>query len=174
MDICSLRIDDGHECLRTRLRQGPGAVREIHQGGDKTFCRKDVAQKPNRFTSQVTFRKSLEVTVYLVLKKRRANMSENSQRARRIHRKRNDQTDATRENVRDHRMLSRSIYASGRCSQFLGGSWKLQGCCIDVGDVKVARIEHGSSSRKRRQNLKAGTRCMWEVLTASAVDIFKY
>ena len=101
MDICSLRIDDGHECLRTRLRQGPGAVREVHQGGDKTFCRKDVAQKPNRFTSQVTFRKSLEVTVYLVLKKRRANMSENSQRARRIHRKRDDQTDATRESVRD-------------------------------------------------------------------------
>ena len=64
MDCRPLRIDDGHECLRTRLQQRPGGVREVHQGGDKTFCRKDVAQEAEQFYIAGDIDIELEVTVY--------------------------------------------------------------------------------------------------------------
>ena len=83
-------------------------------------------------------------------------------------------------------MLSRSVHKAGRCLQFVeecdarilaktGCSTeerekKLQGCCIDVGDVAVVCGLCCSPPGKSKSAY--GSSCTWVVLTVFVVNIF--
>ena len=51
---------------------------------------------------------------------------------------------------------------------------KLQGHCVDVGDVEVLCDGCNSLPGMRIKSLKDGSSCTWVVLTASAVSTLKY
>ena len=89
-------------------------------------------------------------------------------------RKRDDQTAATRENQRDHKMLSRLVCGVGRCSQFMENceacvlaetrcnteerDKKFQVHCVDVRDVEVVCDMCCSSLGRRAGRMEAAAR----------------
>ena len=87
-------------------------------------------------------------------------------------------------------MLSRSVHEGGGCLQLVEDckthllaetrcrteerEKKLQGYCIDVGDVDVVCDLCYSSLGEIKERLKDGSSCAWVGSTVSAVSTFKY